>query len=424
MREDHWFGGARFGLFVHWGAYSLHGWEPSWPLVGGSEAFPYGQDVPVATYYRDVLRFAPPAGAPRAWLEHARRCGMQYAVLTTKHHDGFSLFPDPDGALGVGQVAGGRDLVADFVAATRDAGLRVGFYFSLSDWHHPDYPAFTDAMRPYPLVAYPRPEPARWTRFRAHLLRQLRHLLTAYGPIDVLWFDGGWERTAAEWGSDELVATIRALQPDIVINDRLPGAGDYATPEQALPAQPPDGPWETCVTMNHSWGNVAADPERKSVRQLLGMLAETACGGGNLLVNVSPDGDGRLPAWQAERLDGMAAWMARHRAAILGTQRGLAPWQFYGPTTRRGDRTYLLCPMRPQELVVLRGVYGRRITGVRALGSGAALNVQLRLSAIDRLFGSDPLCDVLIEVPDAAIDETMTVIEVTARADGALTAPA
>jgi alpha-L-fucosidase len=279
-------------------------------------------------------------------------------------------------------------------------------------------------MRPYPLVAYPRPEPARWARFRAHLLRQLRHLLTAYGPIDVLWFDGGWERTAAEWGSDELVATIRALQPDIVINDRLPGAGDYATPEQALPAQPPDGPWETCVTMNHSWGNVAADPERKSVRQLLGMLAETACGGGNLLVNVSPDGDGRLPAWQAERLDGMAAWMARHRAAILGTQRGLAPWQFYGPTTRRGDRTYLLCPMRPQELVVLRGVYGRRITGVRALGSGAALNVQLRLSAIDRLFGSDPLCDVLIEVPDAAIDETMTVIEVTARADGALTAPA
>lgn len=171
------------------------------------------------------------------------------------------------------------------------------------------------------------------------------------------------------------------------------------------------------MTMNHSWGNVAADGERKSVRHLLGVLAEVAGAGGNLLLNVSPDGDGHLPAWQAERLDGIAAWMDRHADAVVGTEAGLAAWQFHGPTTRKGDRTFLFCPMRPQELVVLRGVHGRRVTRVRALGSGRELAFDLRLAAIDRILGpaADPLCDVVVHTPDDALDPVMTVIEVTAR---------
>ncbi len=408
-----WFDSARFGLFVHWGPWSARGFEPSWPLVGGSLAFPHCQDVPVAEYYRDHTAWVPPAGAPRDWLLHARDCGMQYAVLTTKHHDGYCLFAAESARFGIGRTAPGRDLLREFVEATRAAGIRVGLYFSLSDWAHPDYPPFTDAMRPYPFVAYPRPEPARWERFLADQRAQLEHLLTAYGRIDLLWFDGGWERRADELRAREIEARIRELQPGIVLNDRLPGVGDYASPEQALPATPPRGRWETCMTMGESWGPVPGDRKHKSTRLLLQTLAEVAMGGGNLLLNASPDGEGRLPDWQRERLVGIADWMSRHAEAVVGAERGLEPWQFHGPTTRRGDRTYLFCPMRPQEVVVLRGVRGRRITAARALGNGTPLGVDLRLGALDH-FSRDPTCDVILSVPDAACDPWMTVLEITA----------
>ncbi len=411
----HWFSRARFGLFVHWGLFSAKGLEPSWPLVGGSPAFPYCQQVSVGDYYGDAETWLPPIDAPREWIRLAKAAGMQYAVLTTKHHDGFSLFDSPHSAFGIGRNAPGRDLVGEFVRACRDEGLRVGLYFSLPDWHHPDYPAFTDAMRPYPFIAYPRPEPERWARFLDDMQGQLRHLLTAYGTIDLLWFDGGWERQAHEWHAEEIEALVRGLQPDIVINDRLPGVGDYPSPEQGLPQTPIEGWWETCMTMNHSWGPVEADPERKSARYLLTILADVAQGGGNLLLNVSPDGQGRLLPWQRERLETIAGWMQRHAEAVIGTERGLAPGQFYGPTTRRDRTTYLFCPMRPQESVTLRQVRGRRIESIRAVGSGRPLEFELRLSAMDRLFIQDPLVDVIIRIDDADCDDVMTVLAVTER---------
>jgi alpha-L-fucosidase len=336
---------------------------------------------------------------------------MQYAVMTTKHHDGYAMFASEHSDFGIATFAPGRDLVQEFVDACRDEDLRVGLYFSLADWHHPDYPAFTDAMRPYLAVAYPRAEPERWERFRADLRGQLDHLLTAYGPIDLLWFDGGWERQAVEWHSDELEELIRARQPDIVVNDRLPGVGDYVSPEQSVPSPPPDGPWETCMTMNHSWGPVAEDTDRKSVASLLSTLADVAAGGGNLLLNLSPDGDGRVLDWQRERLAGIAAWMARHGEAIVGTEPGLEPGRFYGPTTRRGATLSLLCPMRPVESVTVRGVRGQRIRSVRSLSSAESLAFDLRLGALDRLV-ADPVCDVDIRVPATACDDVMTVIAV------------
>jgi alpha-L-fucosidase len=422
MPTPPWFDLARFGLFVHWGAYSQYGWEPSWPLVGGSPAFPHGQDLAVGDYYRDALQFAPDPDVCREWMRLARRCGMTYAVLTTKHHDGFAMFPSSHAAFGVAHGACGRDLVAEFVDAARAEGLRVGLYFSLSDWHHPDYPAFQDAMRPYQLIGYPRPPAAQWERYLVDLRGQLTHLLTAYGRIDVLWFDGGWERTPDEWRAAELEALIRRLQPDIAINDRLPGVGDYDTPEQAIPREPPARAWETCMTMSHSWGNADGGQDRKSARYLLTVLAEVAGAGGNLLLNLSPDGRGRMPDWQRDRLEAIADWMARHGEAIAGCARGLEPWQFYGPTSRRGDRVFLFCPQRPQEFVVVRGLLGRRIAAVRALGIDRPLAFELRLSALDRLFGSDAPCDVIIATPDDALDPVMTVLEVRLGSDAPLTA--
>lgn len=417
--DHHWFDRARFGLFVHWGLYSAKGFEPSWPLVGGSPAFPYGQDVTPEAYYADAERWVPPPGAPREWVQMAKAAGMTYAVLTTKHHDGFALFDSEHSDFSIARNAPGRDLVREFVDACHDQGLRVGLYYSLSDWHHRDYPAYSGEWRPYPFLAYPRPDADTWERFLADQRGQLGDLLTNYGQIDLLWFDGGWERKEDEWRSTELEAFIRARQPGIVINDRLPGVGDYESPEQSLPTRAIDGWWETCLTMNHSWGPVAADLERKSVRNLLWLLGDVAGGGGNLLLNISPDGDGHVLDWQRERIEALGGWLARHADAVVGTEPALAPGQFYGPTTQRVTDdaviTYLLCPMRPVELVTVRSIHGGRIESVRALGSDTPLAFDVRLSAIDRVFLKDPRSDVVISVPDDATDELMTVIEITQR---------
>src|SRR5262245_24298373 len=408
-----WFDTARFGMFVHWGLSSVGGWELSWPLVGGNPALPACQDVPIAEYYATAARFDPRAYDPRAWAAAARRAGMQYVVLTAKHHDGFALFDTKQSDFSACHAPCGRDLVRPFVDAVRAEGLRVGLYCSLSDWHHPDYPAFTDAHRPYDFFALPQPTDAQWERYLAFLFAQVRELLTGYGPIDLLWFDGGWERLPpSRWRPEALRALIRSLQPDCLVNDRLPGCGDFETPEQFVPARPPDGPWETCLTMNESWGYNPGDGDYKTARQLVHTLAEVAGRGGNLLLNVGPMADGRIPPEQAERLDAIAGWMTRHAEAIVGTTPGLEPWQFYGPTTRRGDRIYLHLLMRPYEQVTVRGLPIRRVTAVRALGSGQALEWKGRAPILDTLFGADPLGEIAITIPADVVDPLATVIAV------------
>jgi alpha-L-fucosidase len=407
-----WFKQARLGLFVHWDHASAQGLELSWPMVGGLFALPKCQDVSVAEYERSAVSFDPDAWDPRGLAALARRAGMRYGVLTAKHHAGYAMYPTAHSDWSVAGSPCGRDLVREWVDALRAEGLRVGLYFSLSDWHHSDYPAFTDASRPYfPGISPPIPEPVQADRYRAFLSAQLRELLTQYGPIDVLWFDGGWERPPEWWGSDELEAMIRELQPAIRINDRLPGVGDFATPEQFVPPEPPDGPWETCLTMNDSWGYVPADTDYKSVRELVHTLCEVASRGGNLLLNVSPTGRGALPAEQLERLEGLAAWMAVHRESILDTEPGLAPWQFYGPSTRRGDVVYLHLLLRPYATVTVRGVLVRRVREVRALGHERSLDFTFRTAVLDQL-NADPTGELIISVPEDVLDPLATVLAV------------
>jgi alpha-L-fucosidase len=294
----------------------------------------------------------------------------------------------------------------------RAEGLRVGLYYSLSDWHHPDYPAFADADRPYRFGMQRQPTAAQWDRYVAFLFGQIRELLTRYGPIDLLWFDGGWERTASQWRSDDLRALIRELQPGCLVNDRLPGHGDFDTPEQFVPAQPPAGPWETCLTMNESWGWNPTDGRWKSPRHLIHTLCEVAGKGGNLLLNVGPMGDGALPAQALERLAALEGWMARHGEAIVGTEPGLAPWQFYGPSTRRGNRLFLHLVQRPYEDVTVRGVPTARVRAVRSLSGGGALAWSARAPIIDTLFNPDPLGELRIAVPPEALDDYASVIAV------------
>ena len=409
--EGDWFRRARLGLFVHWDHASTQGLELSWPLVGGLFALPKCQSVAVADYHRSASTFDPTAWDARALARLAARAGMQYGVFTAKHHAGYAMWPTRLSGYSVAQSPHPRDLVREWVDALRAEGLRVGLYFSLSDWHHPDYPAFTDDDRPYlPGFSPPRPSPQRWARYLDFLRGQLRELLTTYGPIDVLWFDGGWERPPDWWQPASLEAMVRDLQPGIRINDRLPGVvSDFATPEQFVPPTPPDEAWETCLTMNDSWGYVPNDTDYKSARELVQTLCEVAARGGNLLLNVSPTGRGALPTEQQERLEQIARWMDTNGESILDTEPGLAPWQFYGPTTRRGNRLYLHLLMRPYGQVAVRGVPVRRVTRVAQLGRDGDLPCRVRTTVLDRL-NADPRGELVITVPDDTLDPLATVL--------------
>ncbi len=395
-----WFVQARFGMFIHWTHIANRGFELSWPLVGGVGVLPYSSEVTVEDYYAKAFDFSPKPGAAKQWMRLAREAGMRYAVLTTKHHDGFALWPTKHSDFSIAQTSYGGDLVREYVDAAREEGLRVGFYYSLSDWHHPDYPAFREEDKPYLKFLGRRSE--TWDRYLDVMFGQVRELLTNYGEISVMWFDGQWERSKNEWRSKELAQMIRELQPGILINDRLPG-GDYATPEQAIPATVPEGPWETCMTMNASWGYVPDDTRYKSSRDLVHTLCETAGKGGNLLLNVSPREDGSLPPEQVERLEAVASWMSRNAHAIQGTEPGLEPWQFYGPSTRRGSTIYLHCVMRPYEGVVVRGLPIKRVR--------CELPIRTRATAEQELTNPDPIGEVFIEVPEDRIDPVATVIE-------------
>ena len=340
----------------------------------------------------------------------AKELGMQYAILTTKHHDGFAMFPTTTSDFSIASTPYGKDIVREFVDAMRAEGLRVGLYFSLIDWHHRDYPAFTEADKPYRFDRLPQPDADRWQRFVEVMFTQVRELLTNYGKIDVIWFDGHWERSPEQWQAQELEKMIRELQPEILINDRLPGAGDFETPEQFIPAQPPENNWETCLTINSSWGYNPSDTELKSSRTLIHTICEVAGKGGNLLLNVSPMGNGELPTTQVERLQGVERWMAKHAESIIGTKPGLEPWQFYGPSTRKDNRIYLHLLMKPYDTISVRGMPIKRIKSVSVLGEGEALTYRGRCAVIDQLFNPDPLGELMISVPAAVIDQDATVI--------------
>jgi alpha-L-fucosidase len=405
-----WFDTARFGMFIHWGHCSQNGWELSWPLVGGVGVLPDGQSLGVEEYHAGARTFNPEKFDPRMWAKLAKRAGMQYAVLTSKHHDGFAMFHTRESDYSIEHSPFKRDIVREYVEAFRAEGLKVGLYFSLIDWHHPDYPAFTDADKPYRFGNWRRSTPAQWDNYIKFMFAQIRELLTNYGKIDLVWFDGGWERKPDEWKADELVAMMKSLQPETLINDRLPGHGDFKTPEQAVPPTAPEGPWETCLTINNSWGYNPSDKHLKSTRSLIHTLCEVAGKGGNLLLNVSPMGNGELPPEHVARLHQIADWISRNQEGIIGTTPGLEPWQFYGPSTRRGNRIYLHLLMRPYESVSVRGVKVKHVVMARSLGSTIPLKFSRRIAAADMIFNADPIGEIVIHTPDSALDGIATIV--------------
>lgn len=332
-----WWREARFGMFLHWGLYSVLAgkWKDDdrW-----AEWIRNNAHIPVKEYDTLLARWNPTAFDPDEWAALAKRAGMKYAVLTTKHHDGFCLWDSPLGDFDVMATPSQRDICRDLAKALRKRDVRVGWYHSIMDWHHHDYLP----RRDWELADRPEGD-ARFDRYVTYLHTQVHELLTNYGNIDILWFDGQWEPTWTHKLALALEAQVRLTAPKLLINNRIDGSGapkvgglgDFGTPEQEIPATGTPGvDWESCITMNDNWGFKASDHNWKSPRRLIELLVETASKGGNLLLNVGPRGDGSFPPEAVERLEAIGEWMRLHAKTIQGTtaSRFAAPTGFRSTT--------------------------------------------------------------------------------------------
>ena len=304
-----WFHEARFGIYVHYGLYSL---------LGRGEWTMYSERIPLREYERLADQFQPRPGAPREWCETARRAGAKYIVLTTRHHEGFSLFDSKYSDYTSARRGCRRDIVREFVDAAREAGLRVGLYYSLLDWRYPGY-------------FEPGKYPENAAALREYVHHQVRELMTNYGTIDLLEYDGGWmpdlgpdkERCVQFWGARELNAMVRELQPAIIINNRSGLDEDLDTPEQVVRASAAGRGWESCMCIGDSccWGYTRFNPNWKTPEQLLQHLVSAAQGEGNYLLNIGPCPDGSVRAEEYERLATVGQWVRRHEKMIRGSQR-------------------------------------------------------------------------------------------------------
>lgn len=363
-----WFNDARFGMFVHWGLYSL---------LGRGEWVRYQEAVPAEDYHSLAHQFNPRYFDANGWANLATEAGMKYMVLTTKHHDGFCLFDSRYTDFTAPRTAAQRDLVAEYVSACREAGLGVGLYFSVKDW---SFPAYFDG---------PEKNPVGWNKLVEHFHHQVEELLTNYGKIDILWYDcpddanfrGGWgERTKDIWRSETLDVMVHQLQPDILTNNRSGLKGDFSTPEQEIPAAfSGDGFFESCVTMNHAWGYYPNDNEYKSTQQLLSQLVACAARGGNYLLNVGPDPDGVIPQLAVSRLLEIGKWLKVHGEAIYGTERTLPNWWDYtstGRITTKGSNAYAILQYWDSSGQIILPQLANTVHSALLLGNGQELTVK------------------------------------------------
>lgn len=366
-----WFPDAKLGIFLHYGIYAVDGVPESWAFYNG--------DTPHADYMRQLDGFTASRYDPRSWAALFAKAGARYAVLTARHHDGFALWDSAFGDLNVTRTPAGRDLLRPYADALREEGLKVGFYYSHSDWNHPLYASVRSQgeaqwVNDNRYVAPAGPDdPDAWRRYLEYRDGQVAELVSRYRP-DLLWFDGEWERAESQWGIDKLADAILAAAPQTILNARMLSRGDYATPEQGVPIIAPPGPWELCLTVNDSWGYQHEDHNHKSVRQLVRYFAETIAAGGNLLLDVGPKEDGTITGEQADRLIGLGDWIRAHAEAVYATVAGLPAGHHYGPSTLSADRRtlYLTCFDAPRETVSVRGLLSK-VKRVSVLGSGVSL---------------------------------------------------
>ena len=349
-----WFRHARFGMFIHWGLYAI-------PSRG--EWVRSIEKMPQEDYAQFFNEFKAEEFKPKQWAALAKKAGMKYAILTAKHHDGFCLWNSKLTDYKSTNTPAGRDMVLEYLEAFRAEGIRVGLYYSIVDWHHPDYPHFGDAYHPMRENTAYGNEKRDFNRYLEFMHGQIRELLTGYGHLDIMWFDFSYDKMAGDtWKAQELISMVRSLQPHLIIDNRLEGsgeksgtiltdnpsdfAGDFACPEQMIP---PAGvvnesgesvPWEACLTLNDNWGYCAADQHWKPVDMVIRMLVECVSKNGNLLLNVGPDAKGRIPHASVQILEEVGGWMEKNSQSIYGCGMADFPKPEWGRFTQNGSKLY------------------------------------------------------------------------------------
>jgi alpha-L-fucosidase len=403
-RKMQWFSDAKLGIFIHWGIYAVDGVDESWSFHNRKMGWP--------AYMRQRHGFRAEQYDPEAWADLIRESGARYAVLTTKHHDGVALWDTKQRHYDVvDSTPARRDLVEPFFRALRARDIRAGAYYSLIDWSHPDYPGFLKDSARYRL----RDDTARWRRFLRFNHAQLKEVSDRFRP-DLWWFDGDWEHSAAEWEAPLIRSRILASKPEAIINGRLMGHGDYATPEQNFPvSRPPERWWELCMTTNDNWGWQPKDTHWKSPYEVITIFADVVSNGGNLLLDIGPRADGTIPPQQVHLLQELGAWNRRHGEAVFGTLPGLPNGHFYGPSTLSADSStlFLFLPGKVSGQVVVKGLLNR-IRAVDVVGTGDSLGHKI----VGKISWSPVPGLVYIDVPDKGQDRYMSVLRL--RLDGPL----
>ena len=383
-----WYTDARFGMFIHWGLYAI-------PARG--EWVRSVERIPKEAYMTYFEEFDPVDYDPKQWAKAAKEAGMKYMVLTAKHHDGFCLFDSQYTDFKSTNTKCGRDLVREFLEAARGEGLKVGLYYSLLDWYHPDYPHYGDLHHPMRDNPAYTNEGRDFNRYLTYLHNQVRELCTNYGKLDILWFDFSYENENAvmrgeTWKATQLVGMVRQLQPEIIIDNRLevsgegfgslwegnptPYHGDFVSPEQIIPPegiqdkQGRDLVWEACVTMNNNWGYCQNDHFFKPAPMLIKKLVECVSKGGNLLLNVGPDARGNIPPQSLEILRQIGAWMKDNSPSIYGCGKAGMAKPDTGRITRKGNKLYYHLFENTIGPMPLAGLKREQIDHVRLLATG------------------------------------------------------
>jgi len=367
-----WWRDARFGMFIHWGLYAVPAgeWEGK---TGYGEWIRTSAEIPLDTYDHFREQFNPVKFNADEWVRMAKDAGMKYIVITSKHHDGFCMFDSKQTEFNIMNTPFHHDPMKDLADACHKYGLKFCFYYSIMDWHHPDYVPRRNWEKNRPV------EGADFRKYVDYMKAELKELLTNYGEIGVLWFDGEWEKNWNEKFGKEIYDWCRSLQPNLIINNRV-GAGrmdmegltregnfggDFGTPEQEIPATGlPGVDWETCMTMNDHWGYNKNDKNFKSAEELIRMIADIASKGGNYLLNVGPTSEGLIPPESINRLSAVGAWMKANGESIYETQSSPFPTPAWGRCTRKdipgGVRLYLQVFNWPQSRnLILPGILNK-----------------------------------------------------------------
>jgi alpha-L-fucosidase len=416
-----WFREAKFGMFIHWGPYSLASVEASWPIMTPEAHW----NITEAEYVTLYKRFNPVQYDPNAWVSLAKDAGMRYMVFTTKHHDGFCMFDTALTDYKITNSPYGKDVTAMLARSAHAANMPLGLYYSPPDMHHPGY---RDTTKPVKDTWHGDPNRPEWATYLDYMEAQLRELLTGYGPVAVVWFDG--LDHPEKYQGEHVVNLIHQLQPDTLVNNRIGVPGDFATPEQFIPDRiptkasanemrgttqtPASAPasvpepqdfqlWETCMTINDTWAYNKNDTHYKSATELIRDLVNVASKGGNLLLDVGPTPQGTIQPEFVERLQAMGKWLNVYGDSIYGTTYGPLQNLPFGKTTAKGQLVYLhVFDWPSNSQLEVPGLQGR-VAQITVLGDKRKLRFRQN---------DDKL---IIYVPASAPDSSDSVLQIVTR---------